>query len=234
MEGDPMSMPSLDELFSISQSLRYIPDKRPDWMKKILRQQSSSLTDQQIDAQALYYRLFYEVAERFKPGVTLEIGTYIGGGTTHLAFPNPCGTVITVDINPDAKIQVEKHGLTNIRAFTCDSTRFVHEHLVKVLGNAMIDLLYIDGNHTFNQAWGEYVIYRPFVKEGGLIFFDDLALQMETGEMEIFWQFIPDKKLRMDDLHFTGFGVAKKTPGITPQRWEDVIPVASELMKKKK
>lgn len=217
----------------MANSMKSVPDKRPEFLRNLVKRQSEGITADREAVQCGYYRFFYELTKKYKPSVVVEIGTYVGTATAHLSAGYPDALVITVDHNADAKRQVEKLQMP-IQAYTSDSIRFVHEKLVDVLprGAPSIDILYIDGNHTFNQGWGEYVAYRPFVKDGGLIFFDDLALKMDTGEMEVLWHFVPDDKVRLDFLHFTGFGVAKKTPGITPKNWEEVIGPATQMMRK--
>jgi hypothetical protein len=68
-----------------------------------------------------------------------------------------------------------------------------------------IDLLFIDGLHEFDQAHQEYVLYRNHVRQGGLIFFDDLHI---NSGMDKLWELVPEPKLELPQLHYTGFGVA--------------------------
>jgi predicted O-methyltransferase YrrM len=90
-------------------------------------------------------------------------------------------------------------------------------------GHGPYDLLYIDALHDFNHAYGEYVLYREFVVDGGMIFFDDLDLDMATGDMQILWDHVVDPKSKLPGLHVTGFGVAVKDPAVRPRPWQEVI-----------
>jgi len=197
-----------------AQDLKVARDHRPEWLRDLTRR---------TEPDALYYRFLSSLAFSFMsfPGkdnlFAVEIGTYVGVSAAHISYWN--GRVLTIDSNPDAKVQVEKLGISRIQAVTSDSMEFA-----KNLKNyPPIDLLFIDGNHTFTQAYGEYCAYRSFVKDDGLILFDDVALPMATREMEVLWEFIPDPKERCDWLHHTGFGIAQKNPNVTPRPWEAVI-----------
>jgi predicted O-methyltransferase YrrM len=196
-----------------------IQDDRPEWLKNMA---SAS------DPTALYYRFFHELVKRFHPLRVLEIGTYVGTSAAHFGFANTDGgSVLTIDVNPDAKLQLERtiegKGLYAVKAMTYDSMQWIKTHQALDRGVAIYDVLFIDGLHNFNQTYGEYAAYRQLVKDGGLIFFDDLELDMATRDMQALWEFIPDPKIKLDGLHYTGFGVCEKNPNVLVQPWSDVI-----------
>lgn len=45
------------------------------------------------------------------------------------------------------------------------------------LGNERVDLLFIDGDHSYEGARADYEDYKPFVKSGGWIVFHDIVNQ---------------------------------------------------------
>lgn len=205
---------SLDALGQLAAEVMAGLDRRGPWLEGLR------------DAHEPYYRFLHELVLRLHPLTILEIGTYVGVSAAHMAYDNHGGRVVTVDINPDAKRWADLLRLPNLLALTSNSSQAVP----LVEGYGPFDVLYIDGLHNFNQTYGEYVLYRPLVREGGLIIFDDVALPMATNEMEVFWRFVTDPKLRVDALHHTGFGVAIKT-GAPPPPWEAVIGEACSLMR---
>jgi len=152
-----------------------------------------------------YYRFLYELGKQFGPLDVIEIGTYVGTSAAH--FAESGGDVITIDINPDAKRQVDALGYPNIVAMTGDSLRVIEKPF-----SERYDVLYIDGLHNFSQAHREYFHYRQLVREGGLMIFDDVNLEMDGDEMNVLWDAIPEPKHRLDHLHTTtGFGIVEKT-----------------------
>jgi predicted O-methyltransferase YrrM len=207
-------MRHLEELYNLSKGLENMPDDRPEWLK---------LLSERTEPKELYYRFLYELCKRRypRPEFVVEIGTYVGVSAAHMAVH--AGRVLTIDINPDAAKQVQAIPLKNIEAVTSDSMYF----LERLAGYPKADLLFIDGNHTFNQAYGEYRAYRDHVKDDGLILFDDVALPMKTNEMEVFWEFVVDPRTRLDNLHRTGYGVARKDDRIIAPLWKDIIAEAT-------
>jgi predicted O-methyltransferase YrrM len=69
-----------------------------------------------------------------------------------------------------------------------DSTR---NKLSSLLRNQRIDLLFLDGDHTYDGVRTDYNMYEPFVEPGGLIVFHDIVqhspLAEENVEVYKFW-----------------------------------------------
>jgi predicted O-methyltransferase YrrM len=216
-----VTLPTLDAVVSLAASLATIPDRRPDWLRGLHEATAAS---------SLYYRLFYELTSFYGPLDVIEIGTYVGTSIAHLAAGG--GRAVTVDHNPDAARQVAAHvrpHLANVEAFTADSGEFARLNPagLNILG---IDILFIDGNHTWAQAYGEYIAYRPFLRHGGLIFFDDIHLPMATREMDVFFDMIPDPRRDLPGMHHTGLGVAKVDHTIVPPSWDAATVIAQSRM----
>ena len=173
-----------------------------------------------------YYRFLYAISHLFAPIDAIEIGTYVGTSAAHLAH-GTAGKVVTIDSNPDAKAQVDALGMANITAVTMDSTDAKEKWW-----DARFDVLFIDGNHTFNQAWGEYFLYRQLVLDGGLILFDDVNLEMDGDEMNVMWDLIPEPKHRADWLHATGFGIVQKVDKISVSvpSWAQAMKIAKPMI----
>ena len=180
------------------------------------------------DAYEPYYRLLYELGKAGKQNI-LEIGTYRGTSAAHLAAGQG-NLVTTVNINPDAARCVRELNLLGIASITSDSGEYgkrLHAGMVA----PEYDILFIDGLHNFNQTYGEYELFRPFVKPGGIILIDDVDLGMDGDEMNVFWEYVIDPKFRCDTMHATGFGICVKDPASTVPSWKSVIAPATEKIR---
>ena len=207
-------MSTLDIATSIAHSLNEIEDTRPQWVKDLPHAD---------DPSAMYYRALFEWARHFQPSRILEIGTDRGWSAAHFAAGAPGCTVITLDIRPESSDFILAFPIRNIIPITMSSATAVQH----VMSFQPFDILYVDGNHTFNQAYGEYSSYRPLVRNGGLIMFDDLALDMRGDEMGVFWDHVLDRKARLDHLHHTGFGICEVDSSIVIPPWRNVIEEAT-------
>ncbi|MBU1349404.1 class I SAM-dependent methyltransferase [Patescibacteria group bacterium] len=103
----------------------------------------------------------------------LDIGCYDGGTT--ICFANLCRKIVSCDL----KIRFDPEPLKNLcnyQAIEGDShKRGTYKKIKKALGGCKVDLLFIDGDHTFKGSWGDYRRYREFVKDGGWIVFHDIV-----------------------------------------------------------
>lgn len=189
---------SLQELRSLSDQLHTIPDDRPAWLKEM---------PYAMESPSHYYRLLWEIVKWHKPAYTLEIGIDKGGSTLSLAAANPAGTVISVDIDKPSCLNAKKialaHGLLNLQVVENDSLKHV-KFLQGITKKA--DLLFLDGYHDFKHAFSEYREYRPLMKQGAIILFDDIH---ESPDMERVWGSVVDPKIELPQAHWTGFGACK-------------------------
>lgn len=120
-------------------------------------------------------------------GNVLEIGT-LKGGTTALWHELCTGTVVSVDL-PNGKFGGADHGYTDQRAaernaaledrFPRLRTIAADSHNASTL--AMVadtaghfDLLFIDGDHSYEGVKQDFEMYAPLVRPGGVIAFHDI------------------------------------------------------------
>ena len=113
--------------------------------------------------------------------VIVEIGSYIGQSTT--MFADEAKLVIAIDPFMNdyddkdvtchaADIPTEVYGkfLENIAPYkNISHIRMTSDDAIKVLGNLKVDLVYIDGVHTYEQVKKDIENYKPIVKPGGLL-----------------------------------------------------------------
>ena len=194
-------------------------DDRPDWLKDMPSARDNT---------ALYYQFLYHLCRSPEPLNVLEIGTYKGTSAAHMAYgmvvSGNGGGVTTLDIDPEARrlaytVAAERN--LPIHAMLADSSS--PDALAHARMAAPFDVLFIDSIHNFSQAYDEYQRYRDLVKDDGYIFFDDTSL---GAEMQALWDFIADPKIKLDLLHYTGFGAALKSPVVK-------VPALADLDREK-
>jgi hypothetical protein len=68
--------------------------------------------------------------------------------------------------------------------------------LEKMLDGEPVDLLFIDGDHTYEGVKADYELYSPLVRPGGLVAFHDVCGHptMPFIEVDRFWATLPGEK----------------------------------------
>lgn len=123
-----------------------------------------------------HYHILYDLANNInKNNINyLEIGAY-GGASAILMLHNKNVKATSIDIGyPIKKEKVLEH----VSMFFKDN-RFnyiqgnSHDHNVKKLITEKIDVLFIDGDHSFNGVTKDFEDYSPLVEKNGYIVLDD-------------------------------------------------------------
>lgn len=157
-----------------------------------------------------YYRFLKRLAEYMQPHFSVELGVCGGGGSLHLALGNPKGRVVGVDITYDHDEQI-KHiyeVCPNFFFWLGDSV----EDAPKIVSDfGLVDILFIDTTHTYEQTLAEFEAWYPYLSDKAVVCLDDLF----RVEMRDIWDVLPGNKIRMDTLHDGaesggGFGVIWK------------------------
>lgn len=205
------SMKTLEDLSRLSADVasKYHSsfDNRPEWLRKMKGG---------MDPAEKYYLFLYYLTLDQDLSRCLEIGTSEGTSTMHMAHSlnfsldgqkkPSTGRITTVDVDQSCKLKVDEmataHGLENVKAITADSSQLAIDD--------QFDLLFIDGNHTLESAYGDYLRFRPLVRDGGVIVFDDTRF---NAGMTVAWNHIVDPKMELPQMHYMGFGVAIKNIG---------------------
>jgi hypothetical protein len=82
--------------------------------------------------------------------------------------------------------------------------------------NESIDLLHIDGLHTYDAVKEDFTTWYPKVKPGGVILFHDVyARMMDFGAWK-YWQEIAKEYPSFEFRHGFGLGVLRKPGGPAP------------------
>lgn len=137
----------------------------------------------QIDAEIL---AFLEWARSQEPKRVLEVGVARGG--THFLLGSCLPTVrqlIGVDLYPRnqrilRRLVLEPTVLHFIAGKSCSEATLAKVR--SALGGEGLDLIFIDGDHSYDGAMADFNAYRPFLKPGGWIAFHDIQPQRKSGD----------------------------------------------------
>jgi predicted O-methyltransferase YrrM len=143
------------------------------------------------------------IVRKLEPLTVLEIGTH-KGGTLFLwtCFAKRNATIVSIDL-PGGKFgggysrlraalfrrfAKQKQSLHLLRA---DShARQTFEVAKNLLGGSGVDLLFIDGDHTYDGVKMDWEMYSPLVREGGIVVFHDIAANYEDTQVKRLWDSI--------------------------------------------
>jgi predicted O-methyltransferase YrrM len=137
--------------------------------------------------------LYPAVAAIPEYGVYLEIGVH-KGRSLWVARQAADPTVDVIGIDTEADPQIE--GTDFIQA---DSTK------LKIDSNWRVDVLFIDGNHSYEGVKSDINRFVPLVKKGGLVLFHDCdetspgvvqAVAEYAGNNRLAWQMLKTTDLR--------------------------------------
>lgn len=130
-----------------------------------------------------------------------EIGIADGGTNLLLMRTQPdLKLMIGVDLYVRNKVRLRYFARANQETHYLDGPSNVPqtlERMRQVLNGRTLDLLFIDGDHSYEGVKQDFLNYRGFVREGGLVVFHDIVPDYKTrygrytpvwaGEVPLFW-----------------------------------------------
>jgi predicted O-methyltransferase YrrM len=136
----------------------------------------------------------------------LEIGTF-RGGTSFLFYKLLGANVTTVDLKIPILTRLVLSYKSNgkIRLIQGDSH---DEETLKKVSDRKYDLLFIDGDHSYEGVKKDFEMYSPLVRKGGLVAFHDILSEEGVNR---FWNEI--KRARYESQEIIN-NVRKKPLGI--------------------
>jgi len=159
---------------------------------------------QPIQIEAELASLLKHVRE-LNPSRVLEIGTATGGTLylwTRLAQPD--ATIVSVDLPGGnfgggysrlrtpvyRRFARPKQKLFLLRADSHEGGTLAE--VERLFQGSPIDLLFIDGDHTYEGVKQDWEMYSPLVREGGLVVFHDVAGNYGDTQVKRHWDSIKD------------------------------------------
>lgn len=132
---------------------------------------------------------FIKLIAKYRPQIVLEIGTARGGTLfllTKVSSPN--AHLISLDLpggqygggynrwvgNFYKSFALDTQKISMIRADSHNVSTL--NKLKKILKDKHIDVLFIDGDHTYEGVKKDFEMYSPLVKIGGIIAFHDIVV----------------------------------------------------------
>ena len=164
-----------------------------------------------------HYHILFDIAESFgeKPINYVEIGAYAGGSSC-LMLQRSNTTVISIDLGePIPKVEV----LENVIKYKNNNNYYIYiqgnsretstkNQVIEALSNSSvlgysnrIDVLFIDGDHSFEGVMADFVMYSDLVKSGGYIVFDDYNDSIHSPDVK---KVVDELLLTLDDYEVIG------------------------------
>ena len=132
-------------------------------------------------------RVLFDEASRVR-GMIVEIGSYKGKSTKTLALASPESWIIAID--PYPKNYYEETDMEKVKKEFLSNTKGLNITLIQkfsaTVGKAWedkIDLLHIDGNHSYRSVKGDIELFVPHVKKGGVVLFHDYLVVGDPKEV---------------------------------------------------
>ena len=130
-----------------------------------------------------YSELLFRLTNFFKPQSVLELGTSLGLSALYMAQAVPKASIISVEGCPNtyafAKQLIDSHrlhGLSQIENIELINTSFddaLSNSKFKIQ-NSKFDVVYIDGNHTYEATIKYFHVLLKSTNENSLLIFDDI------------------------------------------------------------
>jgi cephalosporin hydroxylase len=165
------------------------------------------------------FRMFVEFVKSIKPQCVLEIGTERGGSFYAIStMMNGGGLIISVDL-PREFLDIEKRDrllrteyVNSVFLHGSSHDTDIRQKVEDSLSGRSLDLLYIDGDHTYKGVRQDYLDYSPMVKNGGWIVFHDInPSPKQENKVDEFWSELEGFKFEFSTYSDSGgFGLWRK------------------------
>ncbi len=115
--------------------------------------------------------MLYSLTFAMDPRIVLEIGTYAGYTAIHTALAlSGNGRIWTIDIDGKGQqICIEESKRLGVN----DKIKFIVGNSQSINWYLPIDILYIDGDHSYDAVLADFTKYSPHVSIKGVIVFHD-------------------------------------------------------------
>lgn len=174
-------------------------------------------------------RVFLRLVQAMRPRVVVEIGTARGGMFYALCqVADPAALLVSIDLpggrNCGGQTEVERNvfrtfaGAGQRVAFIPENSQFytTREKLRDVLDGERIDLLFIDGDHSYGGVRSDFEMYGDLVSPTGIIAFHDICMVPQNwgpgGEVGLFWREIKRRHRTREIIDRGGVVTRKKKP----------------------
>lgn len=191
-------MMNLNEIWDVSDKEFYIQQDKNEWMHVLNLLEKITKEKGKLDI--------------------LEIGAF-DGGTTY-SFSNFAKSLITLDIIAICRFgggrENAEKSITKIKN-NCSDYQYIGEdsHLENTFNKVKdkkYDVLFIDGDHSYEGVKQDFYMYRPLVKDNGVIILHDVKecdLHKQLGcRVDILWKELQREYKNTEEVSFkTCYGI---------------------------
>ncbi|HTA62149.1 MAG TPA: class I SAM-dependent methyltransferase [Bacteroidia bacterium] len=132
-----------------------------------------------------YAELLFRLCNYFKPETILELGTSLGLSSLYIAQAVPSANITSIEGCPNtfafAKQLIATTGVKNIETIN----QSFDDAFETTLKNKKFDLVYIDGNHTYQATVNYFKELLKSTDENSVLIFDDIYW---TADMTKAWE----------------------------------------------
>lgn len=127
-------------------------------------------------------RVLYSLAKKKSDGFIVEIGSFVGASCVFIASSIKEGKILCIDTwENDAMSEGKKNTWDEF----CLNTYEFEQKIIKIKGFSnevvekvrkiapQIDMLFIDGDHSYEGCKMDFDLYFPLIKKSGIIIFHD-------------------------------------------------------------
>lgn len=153
---------------------------------------------------------FMALVADIEPSILVEIGS-AGGGTLWAWQQIGVPRIIGVDLPSKGYDRLESHDAEIVFGDSHDpATRVALEALLE---GAPIDVLFIDGDHSYEGVKQDYEMYAPLVRPGGVVAFHDICDHPYHAWCQVrrFWLQVEGdtEEIITEPFHWGGIGVIR-------------------------
>jgi predicted O-methyltransferase YrrM len=153
-----------------------------------------------VDGRQCHHRVvaLRQLAQACSAETYLEIGVHNGTSMSYAASAPSVRLCVGIDLFEDTRGHYVRDRITTTRTQAnvernknpnCVVTLLKGDSRAQetvrrageMLGGSKVDILFIDGDHSYQGARGDYAAYRHLVRNGGFVVFDDYSSVLHPG-----------------------------------------------------
>lgn len=185
------------------------------------RRPAKSKTVSQIAKTAVqptkYQRLLFRLIKKYEPKTIVELGTNLGLTTNYLAAALGEDAVV-YSLEGDVAIldYAKKHVLIDVSRIKVRAGNFDTELPILLKELNKVDLIYIDGNHTYEATMRYFTMVTPYLSEDAILIFDDIYW---SAGMTKAWEEIKSQQLSQTTVDIFKMGLVFVKPAKVKQHF---------------
>lgn len=140
-----------------------------------------------------HYYILYDIANLYPKNYNItyvEIGCYAGGSAC-LMLQRPNTQVVSIDLGQPISPNIVHQNVNKLNTLKNkynylqgnSQTYEMVEQLKELISE--IDILFIDGDHSYQGTFNDFILYEGLVKKGGYIVFDDYNDTQHNPEVKL-------------------------------------------------